>query len=435
MYDVRDMQLLQETLNRYNCLINAPSLYELSDLSTVSNDKCTASIQLLHVTKLPDSSLATTFSYILNALAALDPVIGYIICVTPQDTSIYMGLKGDVTTAFSLLQAGLIHSFPNIVFEVVNNPASFLTGLFTSYNYTQLASTTVIPNPTNTTTSLLTQFTNLMGTSTSYVAFFLAQPISRCVLLKYQSELFEIYNILSLFTQSTHNSSHGLAKNSSTTIIRCETCTEGNSHTKTVGNNIGHTKSGYNNVSISGGTTCPFLQNQNLNTTLLSNSAISRNDTNSCSHADGNTRSNSDSHTKSRLSAENLTDNYGMTYTMQDKRVQDALTTLSTFLNRIQLLLQTNAFKYGAYFFSPEMETSIRAAYSFLGLAQDTSVALGPGVVNLWPSNNPYFASLFESLVTFDIPQFCTCKSDKVITSATLVQSTELLNTMYLPID
>lgn len=431
MYDVRDIQLLQETLIRYDDLVNRPLLHDLSCLSVAPSSPCTEPFYLLHVKTLPANNNASYFSFILNALASLSHALGYFLCSSNGKISIYIGLKGECSAAFSLLQSGLLQTFPGTTFEVVLDSSKFLTDFFSPTNCFEIASATVIPN-TASTVPLLTQFSSLMGSSSNYTAFFLAHPISHCELLKYYDELCEVYNILSMFNQANFNHIHGLSKNGSTTITNGKTTTDGISRTETNGINRGRSENCYTNTTISSGVPCSCLNN-NINFSFLSNKTCGRNDIDNFSCAEGSTCSTAHSRTDSRLSAENRTDNHAITYSAQNICVQNALNTLSTIINRIQLLIQSTAFEYGAYFFSPCRETSIRAAYSFMGLASNPSIYLGPTLVNLWSPQHPSYALILDALLKFEYPQFCAPHFNASLHNTTLIQSTELLNSIYFP--
>ena len=431
MYDIRDMQLLQETLTQYNDLVNRPLLHDLSCLSVVPPLPCTWPIYLLHIKILPENSNSSYFSFILNALASLSEALGCFISSNKGEVSVYLGIKGDCSTAFSLLQNGLLQTFPGTIFEVVVDTPQFLTNLFATSNCFEIASTTVIPN-TSSTLPLLTQFSNLMGTSSDYTAFFLAHPISHFELLNYYDEVCEIYNTLSMFNQAHFNHIHGLAKNGSMTITNSKTTTDGNSITETNGNSTAHSDSCYTNTTISTGALCPYINN-NINLSFCSNKACSHSHTDNLSCAQGSSCNIAHCRTDSRLSAENKTDNHGITYSAQNIFVQNALNTLTTIINRVQLLLQSTAFEYGAYFFSPCSETSIRAAYTFMGLAHNSSTYLSPTLVNLWSPEHPSYSLILEALLKFEHPQFYTSNMNKVFQNTTFIQSTELLNSIYFP--
>lgn len=433
MYDVRDIQLLQETLVRYEHLINRPSLRELSSFCVLEPCSCNAPIQLIKIDTWPASDTPANFQFIFNALAAIKEVVGYLLSCNQSSQCIYVGIKGDCTYALNLLQEGLLTSFPNIEFQVLSNSSHILTTFFNPCLYPQLACVTVIPN-TPLTTSLLTTFTNIMGSTSTYNFFFLACPYARCDLLNHLDELCEIYYILSTFNQTNINESNALAKNSASSRLHCETQTHGTSHTETNGSSMTHSNANYANAGISTGVPIPALNNQNLNFSYLLNKACSDIHGHTDSLANGNTFNHANAHTTSRVSGENQTNNHSMSYSLQNKCVQNALTTLSNIIIRIESLLKTTAFEYSAYFFSPSPETSTRAAYSFIGLAPDSSTYLGPSIVNLLDCSSPDYNLIFDNLAHFNVPRFYDSTTDQTLSPTSFIQSLELVNSFYLPI-
>lgn len=432
MHDVRDMQLLQEVLAQYDDLVNRPLLHDLSGLYVTPPLPCTQPIYLLHIKTLTENSDSSYFIFILNALASLSHALGYFLCSNNGEISIYIGIKGEGSVAFSLLQSGLLQTFPGTTFEVVLDVPKFLTHFFSPSNCLQIASTTVIPNMPST-IPLLTQYSNLMGKSSDYAAFFLARPILRWDLSNYYDELCEIYNTLSIFNQVNFSHIHGFSKNGSTTVTNGKTTTEGTSNTETNGNSVVCGENRYTCTTISTGAPCLYLNNNNINLSFLSNKAYNHSHTDNSSCAQASNCNIAHSHTDSKLSSENKTDNHGITYSAQNIGVQNALNTLSLIINRIHLLLQSTAFEYGAYFFSPSKETSIRAAYTFLGLASNPSTYLGPTLVNFWAPEHPCSSLILEALTKFEYPQFYASHLNKPFHNTTLIQSTELLNSIYFP--
>lgn len=430
MYDVRDMQLLQEALARYEFLINRPFLHELSNFCVDSPHHSDTPIYLIQIKNWPASTTATQFQFIFNALNALDEVIGYLLSFNKYRPAIYVGIKGHNPFAFKLLQDGLTASFPGIELQIVSNSTQFLNNFFCANHYAQIALATVIPNTTST-TPLLTTFTNLIGSTANFNAFFLASPYSFCKLNECLDELCELYHILSIFSQSTVSHSSGTAKNSSTTISDSETMNRGNSHTETNGSSMTHSHNSYINQTASTNVPIAALNNQSIGLSYLLNRASGCNHGNTDSCAKGDTCSKAKSHSISKLSADNHTRNRNMSYTEQNRCVQNALTTLADLITRIQELLRTAAFRYGAYFFSSSPEVSTRAAYSFVGLAPDSSTFLGPSAVNLFHADSCDFKCIFDNLVCFKHPKFI-CDHD-LLTATTLIQSSDLLNSFYLP--
>ena len=430
MDDVRDIELLQEALTRFEFLINRPFLHELSKFCINPPHCSDTPICLVQIKNWPASTTASQFQFIFNALNALDEVIGVLLSFNKNKYAIYVGIKGIHAFAFQLLQDGLTAFFPGIELEVISNSSKFLNQFFCAKHYAQIALGTVIPNTTST-TPLLTTFINLMGSTAEFNAFFLASPLSYCKLTKYLDELCELYYILSIFSQSNISHARAIAKNISTTMSNSETINKGNSHTETVGSNMSNSHNSYTNQTTSTNVPIAALNNQNIGLSYLLNRAAgcTQGHTDSC--AKGETFSKADAHSVSKLCADNRTKNHNISFSQQNKCVQNALITLADIITRIQTLLRAAPFRYGAYFFSPYPETSTRAAYSFVGLAPDATTFLGPSTVNLFFSDSSSFQCIFDSLSQFKHPHF-TC-NDEILTATTFIQSSELLSSFYLP--
>lgn len=430
MNDVRDIELLQEALSRFEFLINRPFLYELPKFCVNPPDCSDTPICLIQIKNWPASTTASQFQFIFNALNALDEVIGVLLNFNKNKYTIYVGIKGTSDFAFQLLQDGLTAFFPGIELEVISNASKFLSQFFCADRYSQIALGTVIPNSTST-TPLLTTFINLMGTTAEFNAFFLASPLSYCKLTEYLDELCELYYILSIFSQSNINHARTVAKNISTTISNSETINKGSSHTETLGSNMSNSHNSYTNQTTSTNVPIAALNNQNIGLSYLLNRATGciQGHTDSC--AKGETFSKSEAHSVSKLCADNRTKHHNISFTQQNKCVQNALIILADIITRIQMLLRVAPFQYGAYFFSPHPETSTRAAYSFIGLAPDATTFLGPSTVNLFFADSSPFKAIFDNLSHFKHPHF-TC-NDKILTATTLIQSSELFNSFYLP--
>ena len=433
MHDVRDRQLLQEALTQYDNLVNRPLLHDLGCLHIIPPLPCCKPIYLLRIETLPENNHYEFFSFILSALASLSEAIGYFLCSHGGKISIYIGIKGDCPDAFTLLQSGLIQTFPGTTFEVLLDPLAFLSNFFSPSHCLYITSATVIPR-TSFTTPLLSQFTGLMGKASDYVAFFLAHPLPHCELVKLYDELCEVYNLLSIFSQVNFNHIHAVSKNGSTTISHGRTTTDGSTQTETNSNSVLNGENSYNNISASSGFPCVYLNNNNINFSYLANKACSSSRTDSFSCAQASSCNVAHSRTDSKLSGENVSDNHGISYSAQNIIVQNALSTLSTLIHRLQQLFHSTLFKYGAYFLSPSRETSLRAAYSFIGLAPDSSTTVSPKVVNAWSPEHACYSLILESLMKFESPEFCAPHHANPIDSTSLIQSTELISSTYLPL-
>lgn len=430
MSDMRDDELLQQFLTRYNFLINRPFLQELTLYPVAPPCLAAPVIRLIMIKVLSAVSSPSTFEFIFNALASLKQSIGYLLDFSTN--TFIIGIQGDCPSALPILRDGLMASFPNSIIEEVPSSSDMLRSLFSPSLYTQLAAVTVIPN-TSLSTSLMSSFTKLMGNAL-YTAFFLASPFPRDKLQDYHDELCELYENLSAFSQTGKIHLSGISKNSSMTIIKGDTITHGNSATRTLGSNITNTTAGYTNSTISSSGPVPALNNQNVTLTYLLNKAAGRNRGSSDTNAEGNTYSHANLNNTNTLSAENRVTNNTTNYSIQNKCVQNALLVLSDIISRIDTLLQSFCVQYGAYFFSSAPETTIRAAYSFLGLAPDNDTYLGASAVNLFNPDLPNYEAIYNSLAHFEHPRFTFPYGSNLPASTTFISGSELLNSFYFPI-
>ena len=135
MYKKRDAQLLHDALDRYKYLINRPYLYELSCFSSTTSTLCPSPIQILHIQSLPEISTYHYLTYILNALAALNQTIGCLLIAHRGTMSLYIIIKGECSSAFSLLQNGLSQTFPDSEFYCIDQPLEFLDDTFDFQKY------------------------------------------------------------------------------------------------------------------------------------------------------------------------------------------------------------------------------------------------------------------------------------------------------------
>lgn len=466
MYDTRDMNLMKDTFARYEHLIHRHYLHELSCLPSITPAFCEECIQILEI-KLPsDLSTYNEFSYILDALATLDETIGCIIISRHQKLSLYIGLKGDCPPALSLLENGLLQVFPNSTFSYIDQSSSFLDNLFDPHYYPCLASSVVVPNSTYS-TCLLSQFIRLMGTHSDYVAFFLAQPICKSEMLNCLNEFYDIYNILSDFSQTTYTNYKSDSKTVSNSTAKGSSNTSSESITDTCGDSHSHSHNSYVNLSSSTPltlithrartaprpnndgksasssyeseksiitqTSTANLSPKNINATVLFNTARGKSSTNSSSRANGHTCGDSNSLTSTHGNSMSQTNYHSFSFSSPNKSVQDALTFLSDAILRYRTLSQHTSFCFGSYFFSPCYETSIRAAHIYTGLCQ-SSYTLSPNIVNHWCENNAHYASIYKCLRHFIHPEFHLPNTELTVASTIPILSSEFINNIYLPI-
>ena len=430
MYDPKDSCLLESAIAKYEELVNSPYLYELTHFPVCSSNASCPSIGFIKIQGFPTSTTFGTFSYVLNALASLNITIGYCLQVSGGQLFIYMGIKGQEydQTGLDILNNGLLQTFPDIQITTLSPEENIqlLDQLFHSYEYTSLATISVVPDAP--TTPILTTFNKLMGTSEDYVLFLLATPVSRCTINLILSELISLYDTLSGFIQRNHVTAKGLSKNSSNTIIQTTTETNGNSTTETNSSGNANNRSQYTNITPS--TSLPLPNNRSLGISILCNKSSGCASNEGYSMANGCTNSKAVSYCTNYLHATNRTDNTSLSFAIQNKYVIDAIARLNVLISRYNTLLSLPTFQFGAYFLAPKLATTTRGAYTYLG-STNASPNISPMVVNLWDTCSEHVKDLLMALQNFDQPTFKSCSTDECVFSTTFISGIELTNTLY----
>ena len=486
MLESRNLELQEEMIKRYEWLFNHPHLHELSCLPIAGLSSCKAPIYIIEITFLRDSSNYTQFSYILNALAAFEQTIGCIIISKNNSLSLYFGLKGNCPAALSLLERGLLQFFPGSTFMRIDDIGHFLKTLFDPSKYSYVTSALAMPNESYT-QPLLPSFIDLMGKQEDFVAFFLAQPICRNDILCSLNEFYEIHNILAQFSQTTYTNYKSDSKTSSNATANCctntcsesttNTCTENHSTSKNCYSNLSFStpfsliahrpsnvtettpreakvpsnaaspnsnekKSESNNSSFGSSvivTNTPTTKtttteaSKSINTTLLLNRANGSGSSNGSSTAHADSCGNSTSTTNTRNHSLCQTSYHALSFSSPNQYIQDAVSNLIEAITRYTALSKNKAYCFSSYFFSKRPDISMRAAYSYLGLLDNSSI-FSPNIVSSWSCESPQFKSIFKSLKHFSHPSFCLSDNMGCVTNTVPILSTELINTLYLPI-
>ena len=465
MYETRDVKLLQDTLSYYNCLIMNPHLHKLCELSPMEL-KCynASNIEIIHIHSLPEHANYMRFSYILNALSALQQTIGVLLVSTHDSFSIYLLIKGNCPFALSLLETGLKQNFPGIILKSIENPNEFLYTLFNPSCYSCLTSALTVPNATYD-TLLLNNFTELIGEKSEYVALFLAEPTNKSDFRSSLNEFYKMCDVLSNFSLANYTLYKSEAKSHSNSCAECNTNSSGTSNTNTSGQ--GHTCShnSYTNLSVStpftlithrGTRNKPLPPSasanlkpvnkekcsadsthntpKNLNTTVLFNKAKGTSNTSNHSNAYAQTCNESKSNTSTHSNSSTNTLYQAQNFACPNKCVQDAIEALNIAICRYRLLSQNVAYHFSSYFFSSCSEMSYNTAYTYLGLTQST-YALSPNVVNSWFSHNAYYPLIFDYLRQLSSPSFYIPDYKYQLSNSIPILSDELINTIYLPIN
>ncbi|MBE6024666.1 MAG: hypothetical protein E7231_16080 [Cellulosilyticum sp.] len=494
MYKTRDINLLEETLKRYESIIHCPYLSELSD-SLIATPSCSEEpIHIFQIHSLPNTDTYQHFTYILNALAALHQTIGCLLINRRGKQSLYLMIKGHHDCAFALLQNGLSTTFPDIQLSTIEHPLKFLENIFDFRKYCCLTSSLSVPNQSYT-PLLLNQFITLMGAQSNYFAFFLASPIPKSEISKYLDELYELHQLLSDFSQTTYTNYKSDSKSITSSTAKGSTHNSSEANTTSCNEGSSESRNCYTNLSAStpftlvahrpsrptrptalsqeprlphssipptiipkqpvasGSSTLPHTSpnsstsiqstassnsssrepQKNINATALLNSAKGT----SCNFGSSKSRCLTSSHSQSLTSTDgnsiSQTNYHSLSYTSPNKYIQDAIITLNETIIRYQSLSKNTAFCFSSYFFSPQIETSLRAAYTFNGLTAST-YTLSPNTVNSWCLDTPQYDNLFIFLSQLEHPLFCVPCTDSCLSHTVPILSTELINSIYLPI-
>ena len=413
MLDVRDSQLLHQTLERYNRLACRITASNVACLSLHPFPQCKSSISLIRLSDFPDSASADDFTYILNALNSLNEVVGYIIQSNASGLHIYIGFKGENchNIALNLLADGLTHTFKDLQIKILKNPATYLNALlnpccFSCVSMIATTPSSLTPSTTSSTSSevsLMRHFLDLMGTHKDFTIFFLATPINLCEIKQYLNELYDMYNIISGFEKSTYSGSEAIAKNGSTSICNTETCGDGKSCAETDSNSICCTDN--QSTSLSGSTAVYYMRERYINTTVGHSQGASNAHTSGHTVANTSSSNSSHSNSKTQLSATNKTDTHGVNYIVLNKKIQTTLASMDSYISFLENLLTIPSFRFSAFFLSEYSEVSIRAAYTFDGL-NDHEVSPFSSKVHFWMKDHPQYRELFNYLLNFNHPCF-----------------------------
>lgn len=427
---------LSSALKQYNYFVQKDYLNNLNCATLCHCTDEQDSILLFKINKFSASTTSNFFTYVFNALATLTTTIGFILENTNGTLNFYVGLDvADSTTISSeIFVQGFLATFPDseITSFSQQDSKNLLSDLLDPDNFSAITSTIVIPNNTDSTISPILQHLTALLTSENYVALFLANPMGLCENEDLLDTLTCLFNTLSQFQQANLNCFKGVAHNKSCTLATNQSSSCSKSCTNTDNCSHGSSAAAYTNISPS--TSVPLgdsCRTVNISTTF--NHAASTNQGTSHATANCNTIGCSEGNSESKMDATNLTDNTTIIYSKQNKIAMDALARLTALIARLTANSNNPLFSFSAFFLAPLTSTSIRAGYTYAGLAKDPTLNLEPAFVTTWSSNHAIYLPLLNNLKHFHIPHFnlpCLSKSFKACTPIT---STELLNTFYKP--
>lgn len=163
------------------------------------------------------------------------------------------------------------------------------------------------------------------------------------------------------------------------------------------------------------------------------NEAIGANQNSSHSKANADNKSCSNGQSEANMAATNLSDSSSISFCKQNKLVIDAIALVNNLITRLTNNNGSPMFYFNAFFLTPLASTSIRAGFTYAGLAKDSSLNLEPSFITTWHTNHCNFRPLLKELKNFQIPEFKLPHSTKHFKACTTITSQELVNTFYFP--
>ena len=435
MDNPRNDTTLDELQSKYKELVDKTYLNVLHDLTFSPSHSIIGHITLFKIENLADPVSSHFFTFTLNALAHLKEVFGYILQSVHNTITFYIGLKTTKNMAVSLniLKNGLKNSYPTSQFNQLSQEesSSILKKIFNPKLYEALSSVIVIPNNTSQSNTPINQNLLDLMYGEDFLAFFLASA-SDCYTAKHLiKELESLYTDLSSFAQATYAFTYSFSKNPSTQLLK--SVTENTANSCIISNGTSQQGSTSKGIIIT-----PQATSQAQNIPQL---ALSIGYSEACSIASTDNKSMSkedskgDSITKSTLNISStfVTNTDSISFIHQNKHVTELLDKINALISRLNSASQDNLFCFGAYFLSPDAATSIRAAYTYSGLAKDNSLNIEDPFITTWEFDNCIFPDLLDELSKFNHLSFFLSPKNDCITTSTPITSSELLNTFYFP--
>lgn len=425
---------LQIALEQFDYLVNKDYLLQLNDAAVSPSADSKDCILLFKVKTFKAATTYSFFAYVFNALASLETTIGFILNRHKEKLNFYIGLRIHSSPPVSreILMEGFANTFPSSELSPLDQTdcEALLLKLFSPNSSACLTSAVVIPD-TAANTPLLETFSSLF-TKEDYTALFLAAPAKPYEIQECINDCIDLFNTLSQFTQANYSLFKGIANNKSCTLTENHTKTCGDSCTKTNNSSQGCSVAHYTNISPS--TTVPLgASNRVINMSMTLNHADGSNQSGGNSTAKGETHSCAHGDSEANLRATNVANNKTLIYTQQNKAVADAISELTKLIARLGGAGTDAFFRFSAFFLAPLMSTTIRAGYTYAGLASDSSLNLEPIFINTWPNCDPAYSALLTELQHFHIPCFSLSPDCHHFKACTTITSTELLNTFYFP--
>ena len=435
MHNPRNDSLFKELLSKSQKLIDKNNLNCLHNFTFCPSGNSVGCITLLKIETLEAPLSPDFFTFVLNALGDLQEVFGYMLQSFHHTLTLYVGLKtaGSMAASLDILKNGLTSSYPNSKFKELSpkESALILMELFNPSCYHTLSSVIVIPNNTSSSNAPINQkLMDLMGNE-EFMAFFLASPMSRCEAKCLIDELKELYTALSSFSHTESSFSHSLSKNTAVHVTKSTTENDSTSCTDAKGTE--HDCSTLQYTVITPAVTIPLQDSNILNIGISFNQTSGNVNIVNQSVAEQETKGCSVSKTNLHITSTTLTDSDSLSFVTQNKLVTDLLTKLDALILRLSVVSNETLFCFGAYFLAHSSAASIRAAFTYSGLAKDSSLNIQESFITTWEDCEDIFPGLIEELKNFNHLSFVTDSKKECITTAVPITSLELLNSFYFP--
>jgi hypothetical protein len=435
MQKPRNDSLLNDLISKCETLIDKANLHCLHDFSFCPSDEAKEGIRLLQVEVLTTPLSPDFFTFVLNALGNLKEVFGYILRSSQHQPELYIGLKTDegMRSALDILKNGLKNTYPNSKFKELSPKESslILKDLFNAKSYQTLSAAVVIPNNTSPSHAPINQkLLDLMG-GEEFTALFLASPITQCEIKCFTDELKSLYTTLSAFKENILSFSQSSSKNTASHVSKTITENENNNRLEIQGNLHTCNAAQYTLLTPSISTTLENSRIFNVSISFYQTTGIA--DTYNQATERGESRGRSTSKMDLHINSGTITNTDSLSYVSQNKFVIDLLEQLDSLIARLTQSASGPLFYFGAYFLSSAAATSIRAAYTYSGLAKDETLNIEQSYVITWEDSEENFSKLIQELKGFNQLSFSPPRGNQCVTTTALITSAELLNSFYFP--
>ena len=435
MRDPKNDNSLNELINKCEWIIDKNYLGDLSECTFCPSHNIAGTICLFEIAILAEPAAPHFFVFVLNALGGLQEVFGYILQFSKNRLKLYIGLKTaeNKSTAIDILQNGLESCYPNSKFRVLSKEEScfVLEKLFNSSQYHALSVAVAIPGNTSPEHTPVNQKLIDLMQNESFTALFLAAPIGREEARRLVKELEDLYTELSTFAETNYSFTHIFSKNTavhvtkSTTENSSDSCliTDNKIRGCTASKGIVITPAGFIPFKETPGFTIGAGYNQTSGIIKTDEYIVAKGETKGCSDAKSNLSIHSTTYTDSDT----------VSFNKENRQVIDLLEKIDHFIKRLKSAASQQLFCFSAYFLSENPAASIRAAYTYAGLAKEQDADTSSYFVITWKDYDENFSDLIEEIGNFNHLSFEFGSKNKCVPVSSLITASELLNSFYFP--